>query len=109
MKDYIVRAIAADSQIRAFAAVTTETVETVKTRDGKILEVHTINGVTMALTAKDAAEVKKLTNGQPDESIDWLYWGKIAVGVIVAGVAIYFGAKYLSKDAEVVHIDVNNI
>ena len=27
MKDYIVRAIAADSQIRAFAAVTTETVE----------------------------------------------------------------------------------
>ena len=28
MKDYIVRAIAADSQIRAFAAVTTETVET---------------------------------------------------------------------------------
>ena len=38
----------------------TETVETVKTRDGKILEVHTINGVTMALTAKDAAEVKKI-------------------------------------------------
>ena len=28
MKDYIVRAIAADSQIRAFAEVTTETVET---------------------------------------------------------------------------------
>ena len=87
----------------------TETVETVKTRDGKILEVHTINGVTMALTAKDAAEVKKLTNGQPDESIDWLYWGKIAVGVIVAGVAIYFGAKYLSSEAEVVRIDANNI
>lgn len=87
----------------------TETVETVKTRDGKILEVHTINGVTMALTAKDAAEVKKLTNGQPDESIDWLYWGKIAVGVIVAGVAIYFGAKYLSSEAEVACVDVNNI
>ena len=87
----------------------TETVETVKTRDGKILEVHTINGVTMALTAKDAAEVKKLTNGQPDESIDWLYWGKIAVGVIVAGAIIYFGAKYLSSVSEVVHIDVNNI
>ena len=87
----------------------TETVETVRTKDGKILEVHTINGVTMALTAKDAAEVKRLTNGQPDESIDWLYWGKIAVGVIVAGVAIYFGAKYLSKDAEVVCIDANNI
>jgi phenylalanine-4-hydroxylase len=63
----------------------------------------------MALTAKDAAEVKKLTNGQPDESIDWLYWGKIAVGVIVAGVAIYFGAKYLSSESEVVHIDANNI
>ena len=30
MKDYIVRAIAADSQIRAFAAVTTETVETAR-------------------------------------------------------------------------------
>ena len=87
----------------------TETVETVKTRDGKILEVHTINGVTMALTAKDAAEVKRLTNGQPDESIDWLYWGKIVVGVIAAGAVIYFGAKYLSKDAEVVHIDANNI
>ena len=76
----------------------TETVETVKTRDGKILEVHTINGVTMALTAKDAAEVKKLTNGQPDESIDWLYWGKIAVGVIVAGWAIYFVAKCISSE-----------
>ena len=87
----------------------TETVETVKTRDGKILEVHTINGVTMALTAKDAAEVKKLTNGQPDESIDWLYWGKIAVGVIVAGAIIYFGAKYLSSESEVVNIDVKNI
>ena len=87
----------------------TETVETVKTRDGKILEVHTINGVTMALTAKDAAEVKRLTNGQPDESIDWLYWGKIVVGVIAAVAVIYFGAKYLSKDAEVVHIDANNI
>ena len=87
----------------------TETVETVKTRDGKILEVHTINGVTMALTAKDAAEVKRLTNGQPDESIDWMYWGKIAVGVIVAGITIYFGAKYLSSESEVVHIDVNNI
>lgn len=87
----------------------TETVETVKTRDGKILEVHTINGVTMALTAKDAAEVKKLTNGQPDESIDWIYWGKIAIGVIVAGAIIYFGAKYLSKDAEIIHIDANNI
>ena len=87
----------------------TETVETVKTKDGKTLEVHTINGVTVALSAKDAEELKRLTNGQPDESIDWMYWGKIAVGVIVAGVAIYFGAKYLSKDAEVVHIDVNNI
>ena len=31
MSDYIVRAIAADSQIRAFAAVTTETVETART------------------------------------------------------------------------------
>ena len=30
MSDYIVRAIAADSQIRAFAAVTTETVETAR-------------------------------------------------------------------------------
>lgn len=30
MKDYIVRAVAADSQIRAFAAVTTETVETAR-------------------------------------------------------------------------------
>lgn len=87
----------------------TETVETVKTRDGKILEVHTINGVTMALTAKDAAEVKKLTNGQPDESIDWMYWGKIAVGVIVAGAVIYFGAKYLSSESEVVCVDANNI
>ena len=86
-----------------------ETVETVKTKDGKTLEVHTINGVTVALSAKDAEELKRLTNGQPDESIDWMYWGKIAVGVIVAGVAIYFGAKYLSKDAEVVHIDANNI
>ena len=87
----------------------TETVETVKTRDGKILEVHTINGVTMALTAKDAAEVKRLTNGQPDESIDWMYWGKIAVGVIVAGAVIYFGAKYLSSESEVVCVDANNI
>ena len=83
--------------------------ETVRTKDGIELEVHTINGVTMALTAKDAAEVKKLTNGQPDESIDWMYWGKIAVGVIVAGVAIYFGTKYLSSEAEVVCIDANNI
>lgn len=87
----------------------TETVETVKTKDGKTLEVHTINGVTVALSAKDAEELKRLTNGQPDESIDWMYWGKIAVGVIVAGVAIYFGAKYLSSESEVVHIDVNNI
>jgi hypothetical protein len=87
----------------------TETVETVKTKDGKTLEVHTINGVTVALSAKDAEELKRLTSGQPDESIDWLYWGKIAVGVIVAGVAIYFGAKYLSSESEVVHIDVNNI
>ena len=30
MNDYIVRAVAADSQIRAFAAVTTETVETAR-------------------------------------------------------------------------------
>ena len=87
----------------------TETVETVKTKDGKTLEVHTINGVTVALSAKDAEELKRLTSGQPDESIDWLYWGKIAVGVIVAGVAIYFGAKYLSSESEVVCVDVNNI
>ena len=87
----------------------TETVETVKTKDGKTLEVHTINGVTVALSTKDAEELKRLTSGQPDESIDWLYWGKIAVGVIVAGAIIYFGAKYLSSESEVVHIDVNNI
>ena len=30
MKDYIIRAIAANDQIRAFAAVTTETVETAR-------------------------------------------------------------------------------
>ena len=30
MNDYIIRAIAANDQIRAFAAVTTETVETTK-------------------------------------------------------------------------------
>ena len=83
--------------------------ETVKTKDGKILEVHTINGVTMALTSKDAAEVKRLTDGQPDDSIDWIYWGKIAVGVIAAGAVIYFGAKYLSSESEVVCVDVNNI
>ena len=87
----------------------TETVETVKTKDGKTLEVHTINGVTVALSAKDAEELKRLTNGQPDESIDWMYWGKIAVGVIVAGAVIYFGAKYLSSESEVVCVDVNNI
>lgn len=83
--------------------------ETVKTKDGKILEVHTINGVTMALTSKDAAEVKRLTDGQPDDSIDWIYWGKIAVGVIAAGAVIYFSAKYLSSESEVVCVDVNNI
>ena len=83
--------------------------ETVKTKDGKILEVHTINGVTMALTSKDAAEVKRLTDGQPDDSIDWIYWGKIAVGVIAAGAVIYFGAKYLSSESEVVCVDVNNV
>ena len=87
----------------------TETVETVKTKDGKTLEVHTINGVTVALSAKDAEELKRLTNGQPDESIDWMYWGKIAVGVIVAGAVIYFGVKYLSSESEVVCVDVNNI
>ena len=87
----------------------TETVETVKTKDGKTLEVHTINGVTVALSAKDAEELKRLTSGQPDESIDWMYWGKIAVGVIVAGAVIYFGAKYLSSESEVVCVDVNNI
>ena len=86
-----------------------ETVETVKTKDGKTLEVHTINGVTVALSAKDAEELKRLTSGQPDESIDWLFWGKVAIGVIAAGVVIYFGAKYLSSEAEVVCVDVNNI
>ena len=87
----------------------TETVETVKTKDGKTLEVHTINGVTVALSAKDAEELKRLTSGQPDESIDWLFWGKVAIGVIAAGVVIYFGAKYLSSESEVVCVDVNNI
>lgn len=52
----------------------TETVETVKTKDGETLEVHTINGVTVALSAKDAEELKRLTSGQPDESIDWLFF-----------------------------------
>ena len=84
-------------------------IETIKTKDGKILEIHTINGVTMGLSAEDAAEVKRLTNGQPDESIDWIYWGKIAVGIIAAGAVIYFGAKYLSSESEVVCVDVNNI
>ena len=87
----------------------TETVETVKTKDGKTLEVHTINGVTVALSAKDAEELKRLTSGQPDESIDWLFWGKVAIGVIAAGAVIYFGAKYLSSESEVVCVDVNNI
>ena len=44
-----------------------------------------------------------------DDSIDWMFWGKVALGVIAAGAVIYFGAKYLSKDAEVVYVDVNNI
>lgn len=87
----------------------TETVETVRTKDGKILEVHTINGVTMGLSAEDAAEVRKLTSGQPDDSIDWMFWGKIALGTIAAGAAIYFGAKYISSENEVICVDANNI
>ena len=59
MKDYIVRAIAADSQIRAFAAVTTETVETARQDHntspvataalGRLLTAGTIMGVMMKL------------------------------------------------------------
>lgn len=44
-----------------------------------------------------------------DDSIDWMFWGKVALGVIAAGAVIYFGAKYLSSEAEVVYVDVNNI
>ena len=57
MKDYIVRAIAADSQIRAFAAVTTETVETARKDHntspvataalGRLLTAGTMMGVMM--------------------------------------------------------------
>ena len=57
MKDYIVRAIAADSQIRAFAAVTTETVETARQDHntspvataalGRLLTAGTMMGVMM--------------------------------------------------------------
>lgn len=44
-----------------------------------------------------------------DDSIDWLFWGKVALGVIAAGAVIYLGAKYLSSESEVVYVDVNNI
>lgn len=44
-----------------------------------------------------------------DDSIDWMFWGKVALGVIAAGAIIYFGAKYLSSESEVVYVDVNNI
>ena len=44
-----------------------------------------------------------------DDSIDWMFWGKVALGVIAAGAVIYFGAKYLSSESEVVYVDVNNI
>ena len=57
MKDYIVRAIAADSQVRAFAAVTTETVETARKDHntspvataalGRLLTAGTMMGVMM--------------------------------------------------------------
>ena len=57
MKDYIVRALAADSQIRAFAAVTTETVETARKDHntspvataalGRLLTAGTMMGVMM--------------------------------------------------------------
>ena len=44
-----------------------------------------------------------------DDSIDWMFWGKVALGVIAAGAVIYFGVKYLSSESEVVYVDVNNI
>ena len=44
-----------------------------------------------------------------DDSIDWMFWGKVALGVIAVGAVIYFGAKYLSSESEVVYVDVNNI
>ena len=61
-------------------------------------------------TAKEPATTSTTTvTTVDDDSIDWMFWGKVALGVIAAGAVIYFGAKYLSSESEVVYVDVNNI
>ena len=59
-------------------------------------------------TADEPQSVTTVTTVE-DDSIDWMFWGKVALGVIAAGAVIYFGAKYLSSESEVVYVDVNNI
>ena len=59
-------------------------------------------------TADEPQSVTTVTTVD-DDSIDWMFWGKVALGVIAAGAVIYFGAKYLSSESEVVYVDVNNI
>ena len=122
MKDYIVRAIAADSQIRAFAAVTTETVETARQDHntspvataalGRLLTAGTMMGVMMkgemdmltlmmkgdgpingvTVTADSKGNVKGYV-GNPNVLIPANYAGKLDVGA-----AIGYGTLTVIKD-----------
>ena len=122
MSDYIVRAIAADSQIRAFAAVTTETVETARKDHntspvataalGRLLTGGAMMGVMMkgekdmltlmmkgdgpingvTVTADSKGNVKGYV-GNPNVLIPANYAGKLDVGA-----AIGYGTLTVIKD-----------
>ena len=95
MSDYIVRAIAADSQIRAFAAVTTETVETAR-KDHNTSPVATA-ALGRLLTAGSMMGV--MMKGD-NESVTVNVHGDGPMGTIVA-VANHGDVKVCADDARV--------
>ena len=84
-----------------------EKIEVAKVIDAEKAKAKASDGDT---TAEEPAATSTTTvTTVEDDSIDWMFWGKVALGVIAAGAVIYFGAKYLSSESEVVYVDVNNI
>ena len=102
MKDYIVRAIAADSQIRAFAAVTTETVETAAREVAS--RGITVNAVAPGFIETDMTEV--LPEKIKEASAAQIPLGKFGKAEDVANAVAFLASEdagYIT--GQVLHVD----
>ena len=88
-----------------------EKIEVAKVIDAEKAKASTSEepATTSATTSATSENSGTIVTTVDDDSIDWMFWGKVALGVIAAGAVIYFGAKYLSSESEIVYVDVNNI